>query len=420
MEQVASAVLVPERLKDTVSAPRAKEQAAYRREHKGAKPPEAAATAHRKRQVRYYLRDAHNRMAAAVESPSPFVERLVAFWSNHFSISRRAGPGTILMGPYEAEAIRPHIRGRFVDMLLAVEQHPAMFLYLDQNLSLGPNSPQGRKSGKGINENLAREILELHTLGVHGGYDQADVTAFANIMTGWFVNFASGGVDYTPQRAEPGPKKLLGRTFGPEPSPEDYIEALKFIATHPATALHVARKLVTHFIADDPPPAAVEAVEAAFKRSDGHLPAVYEALLALPEARRRPGAKARMDFDFVVSALRTAEVPIKLLEFPETGPPFNPLTVGALAKMSQPLWNAPSPAGWPEDAKEWLSPVGLAQRLNYIPKVVHHVKDADARGFLERVLGPLASESTRDIVKVASNREEGIALVFASPEFNRR
>lgn len=371
-----------------------------------------------------YQSDQHAFAASAVATTDPWFSRLTVFWSNHFTVSARTVPVRILAGPYVSEAIEPYVMGKFEDMLLAAELHPAMIIYLDLINSIGPNSLQGLKQGKGLNENLAREILELHTLGVNGGYTQSDVTEFAKIMTGWTINRNRGEARFAGARAEPGSKLLLGRKFGGDrPSREDYGAALRLLARHSSTARFIATKLVTHFIADSPPASAVSKLEATFLETGGELRAVYRSLLALPEAQQPTGAKARTDFEFVVAALRAAQIASFELDPVRRKNGLlgaNRLTVQALYNMQQQLWSAPSPAGWPERAEDWLAPTALAQRLNWIPEVVREITDRTTAEFLDRVLGPLASERTRNTVLAASNREEGLALVLASPEFNRR
>ena len=379
---------------------------------------------HRQTVVNWYRSDQHAYVAQAVASPAPFHSRLVEFWANHFTVSVRKGAVRGLAGPFVFEAIQPHVMGRFEELLIAAELHPAMVIYLDLMNSIGPNSALGRERGKGLNENLAREILELHTLGAAGGYTQGDVTEFAKMMTGWTVNRRRGEVHFQEDRVEPGGKHFIGKEFGASgPGEGDYPAALRLLANHPSTARFVAAKLVTHFIADTPPARAVDKVAAAFRNSGGSLPEVYRALLDLPEAQQPPGAKARTDFEFVVACLRVAGVgPEDMTPTEKAGGRTRPnaLSVGALADMQQRLWAAPSPAGWPEEAEEWLGPVALLQRLRWIARLTGKIRDRTAAGFLGRALGPLASEQTRKVVLAASNREEGLALVLASPEFNRR
>lgn len=368
-----------------------------------------------------YRSDVHQRILWAVNTPVPFAERLLAFWSNHFTVTRRKVQLRALVGPYEAEAILPNIGGRFADLLKAAVKHQAMLIYLDQSNSIGPNSPAGKRRKAGLNENLAREILELHTLGVHGGYTQADVTEFAKLMTGWGIDRNAGTADYRRQTAEPGRKTILGQSFGSaRPEAGDFDEALDFLAAHPATARHVATRLVLHFISDNPSADSVADVEKAFIASGGNLPDVYRALGALPEARARTGAKARNDRDFLIAALRAADVPGDKLGANPRRPKSAPFTVSALATLRQVYWEATSPAGWPESADEWLSPQGLAGRLQVIPRIVRESAVESPEGLRDRALGSIVTERTARIIKAASNREEAMALVFASPEFNRR
>ena len=247
------------------------------------------------------------RVSHAASTDAPFVERLVQFWSNHFCISASKGPGVrIMAGGFEREAIRPHVLGRFGDMLKAVEQHPAMLIYLDNAQSIGPNSQAGRNRGRGLNENLAREILELHTLGVDGGYTQADVTSLARIITGWTIvdqrfaaaqpkgrpaqNLTVGTFMFAQPRHEPGQQTVLGKVYADNGLATGE-EALADLARHPATARHIARKLAQHFVSETPPPALVARLEKTFRDTDGNLGAVAKALASAPE--HGPSHRAR-------------------------------------------------------------------------------------------------------------------------------
>jgi uncharacterized protein (DUF1800 family) len=371
--------------------------------------------------TRTYVGDMQARIGWGAVTQAPFVERLLAFWSNHFSISARKQIVKMICGPYECEALLPHLGGTFADLLKSAVRHPAMLAYLDQTQSVGPHSPVGLRQGKGLNENLAREILELHTLGVHGGYTQTDVTEFARIMCGWTIDYRTGTATFTKRQAEPGPKTLLGRTYGGgEATSSDFTDALDALAKHPATAGHIARKLAIHFIADSPPPDVVAKLEQRFNDTGGNLTEVYRVLVNLSEASRGPLAKARNDRDFLIAALRAAQVPPAQLQNVPEGRKFSPLTTGALSVMRQAYWSAASPAGWPEDQAEWLSPIGLAGRLAVIPRIVRLIRSASPGDLLDRALGAVASERTRNVIALASNRNEALGLVFASPEFNRR
>lgn len=251
----------------------------------------------------YYAASVGARAAAALDTPAPFVERLVYFWSNHFAVSADKLTVIGLAGLLEFEAIRPHVLGKFSDMLGAVERHPAMLLYLDQAQSIGPNSQVGIRVAArgnrqiGLNENLAREIMELHTLGVRTGYTQADVTEFARAMTGWTVSGIGrgpgarfSGTDGVPGDLvfaaalhEPGARTIMGRQYAHEGERQAQA-VLSDLATHPATATHICTKLARHFAGDAPPPALVASMQAAYLGSGGDLPTVYRVLIDSPEA----------------------------------------------------------------------------------------------------------------------------------------
>jgi uncharacterized protein (DUF1800 family) len=204
-----------------------------------------------------YLEEGKVRFDSALNAEIGLVDRLTWFWSNHFCVSADKGQVRALCGAFEREAIRANVLGKFSEMLLAVESHPAMLLYLDNAGSIGPNSIAGQRRGKGINENLAREILELHTLGVRGGYSQEDVTNFAKIITGWtFSPFKQdpqhgGEFMFNERLHEPGPQMVLSHRYD-DNGYEQGRAALLMLADHPATAKHIATKLVMHFVADEP------------------------------------------------------------------------------------------------------------------------------------------------------------------------
>ncbi|MGH6968004.1 MAG: DUF1800 domain-containing protein, partial [Stellaceae bacterium] len=312
-----------------------------------------------------YLTELAARTDAAVSSSTPFIERLVHFWSNHFTVS---GFRPFVRGfafAFEREAIRPYVTGRFVDMLLAAERHPAMLLYLDNALSIGPDSLVGLRRNKGINENFGREMLELHTLGVDGGYIQADVIALARILTGWSVarlNDAEPGTfKFYPQIHEPGPKQLLGKVYA-ETGEQEGIAALRDLANHPATAHHIAFKLAQHFIADVPPRAAVDQIAKVFRNTGGNLAAVSKAVVALEAAWSKPFGKMRTPGDMVTAACRAANFT-----------PPAPFLAGGLRTLNQLPFYAPSPAGWPDDAASWISPEAVLHRAEWCETFANRV-----------------------------------------------
>ena len=231
-----------------------------------------------------YREEVRARVAEGVRTAAPFRERLVLFWSNHFTVSARRPELLGLAGAFEREAIRPNVTGSFLDLLRAVVRHPGMLVYLDNARSVGPGSPAGQRRDRGLNENLARELMELHTLGVDGGYTQADVTQLARILTGWSVD-EDGAFRFRELTHEPGPKVLLGRTY-PEAGVDEGEAALAALARHPSTARHVATRLARHFAADDPPPALVGRLAARFLATDGDLPSVYRTLVESPSRGR--------------------------------------------------------------------------------------------------------------------------------------
>ena len=371
-----------------------------------------------------YNDDAHAKIAAAVASPFGFVERLVEFWSNHFTVSGfNSGLLHLLAGPFELEVIRPHLGGRFADMLVASTLHPAMLIYLNQTSSIGPDSVVGKRRNKGLNENLAREILELHTLGAEGGYTQADVIQFARLLTGATYSGKTGAFQFTRSHAEPGSKTILGKTYGgARHGLDDIVEALHDFARHPATARHIAGKLATHFIADQPSVDSIDKLAARFSETDGDLSKVYEVLIDLPETRERFGQKRKTPFEFLVSALKVLETPPEWLQPAGAGMKKhpNPMTLGLLRKLDQPLWMAPSPAGWTDESDRWITPAGLAGRLQWISRVTSHIAVHEPVQYLDAVLGSLATPQTRSIIANAPSRRDGLALVLASAEFNSR
>ena len=395
-------------------------------------------------------RDRHLKVRQAVFSPIGFYERLVAFWCDHFAIDVRKGGAMRLLAPlHEAEAIRPHLAGSFADLLKAAALHPAMLAYLDQTRSVGPNSSVGLKSGRGLNENLARELIELHTMGAGSGYSQKDVRAAAYLLTGLWYRAPVYETAFRPRSAEPGTYRVLGRDYGGKRRDIEQVHALlDDLAARKETRRHICRKLVVHFIADDPPDAVVDAMAAAWKRSDGRLLDVYRAMLDHPRSWQEEGRKARQPFDFVVAALRALDVPAEALApgdgakkgggrpaadvaaladvmmMTAEGKPAltaNPLSVGIIGRLGQPIWSAPSPAGWDEGLSAWITASQVTERIAWARRLVARFGgDADPRAFLEATMADAARADTIETVARAPNRAVGLAMVLASPEFNRR
>ncbi len=339
----------------------------------------------------------------------PFRERLVDFWMNHFTVSRRSGLVGALPAAMEREAVRPHLTGRFADMLVAVTRHPAMLLYLDNHVSVGPNSRFGQRTGRGLNENLAREVLELHTLSPAGGYTQGDVTELARILTGWSALLAEPfGFTWRPGTHEPGEKTLLGRQFAEGPDSAE--EALRFLGTHPATYRHLSVKLTRHFVADDPPPEAVRAVERVLRETGGDLGAACHALIRLPGAWT-PLAKFRTPSDYVVAIGRALGL----------APERADMLVGAMAGLGQPLWTAPQPNGWPDRAADWATPEALMRRVDLAYTLSGRAGGRlDPGEVAEAALGSLARAETAGAMRVAGSVRDALTLLFASPEFMHR
>jgi len=363
-----------------------------------------------------YRQEAKARIDAAINAEIGFAERLTWFWSNHFCVSADKGGVRPLAGAYEREAIRPHVAGRFADMLLAAESHPAMLIYLDNARSIGPDSQAGRNRGKGLNENLAREILELHTLGVRTVYSQDDVTRFANVITGWTVvppRLAHGGeFVFDPRMHEPGAQTLIGKPF-PDGEFDQGRAALAMLARHPATARHVAAKLVRHFVSDQPVPALADKLAKRFMATDGDLKEVATTLVTAPEswsaASNPADRKLKRPAEWIVAALRASGV---------TPPDIGPV-MQAQNLLGEPLWRPAAPVGFSDDDAAWLD--GLAQRLDVANQLSRRVAGAvDPGDAIETSLGPLASDDTRTAVRRAESRPQALTMLFMAPEFQRR
>jgi uncharacterized protein (DUF1800 family) len=372
-----------------------------------------------------YIDEVTARLSHAAATDRPFVERLTQFWTNHFAVSIDKIVVLGVAGAFEREAIRPHVLGNFTDLLLAVEQHPAMLLYLDNYLSVGPGSRAAQVAKRrqkerqvGINENLAREILELHTLGVNGGYTQQDVTTFAEVITGWSIggNFGRlrdgepGKFTFRSLLHEPGAKTVLGKRYaqGDESQGE---AVLRDIAAKPATANFIATKLARHFIADEPPPVAVEQLSKAFTRSRGDLPTVYRALVEMKESWTEPLAKYKTPADYIVSTHRALELPV---DASRRG-------LASFEVLGQRTYSPGSPAGWPDRGVDWDGASALMKRIEWADAVgqrvgTHH----NAADLAPQLLGATLSDDTRKAISRAASGAQALTLLLTAPEFLRR
>ncbi len=391
--------------------------------------------------------DMRARLVTAAVSKRPFAERLALFWSNHFTVSLGKGSTQGLVGAYEREAIRPHIAGRFVDLLSAAVSHPAMLRYLDNQLSAGPQSvlvqrlrrrsalvaadgspaPNNPLRLTGLNENLAREVLELHTLGVAdgggvygpwGGYTQADVSAFAAVLTGWrgprteprAAAAADNPGTFDPLWHQPGAKTVLGRSHAE--GPQALRAVLEDLARHPSTARFIATKLARHMVADQPPPALVARLARRFTDTGGDLTALYNTLIDAPEAWDSAAAKLKTPEEFVLSSARVLRVGDRLA---------SRAADAGLAALGQRPHSATSPAGWSDNAADWLGPEAVWQRVEWAVQVADRLGNSvDARALAQASLGPMLSETTRFQIDRAADGAQALTLLLMAPEFQRR
>lgn len=374
-----------------------------------------------------YLDAVQARATSAFSTPAPFMERLVHFWSNHFAVSADKAAVVPFVGSFEAEAIRPHVLGRFEDMLLAVVRHPAMLLYLDQAQSAGPESQlamraEARNPARkaGLNENLAREIMELHTLGVRTGYTQADVTEFARALTGWTANGLGRGAradDGEPGRFafraamhEPGTRQIRGKAY-PQPGEAQARAVLHDLATAPQTATHIATKLARHFVVDDPPPALVGRLAASFQSTGGDLPALYRLLVDAPESAAYTAAKFKTPWEWLVSSARA-------IGLPDAG---QMQVAAVMQQLGQPVWRPGSPAGYDDIAATWAAPAALMRRVEVAQRMAGWTGGRiDPRALGGRILPQALGAGTAAAVARAESLAAGLALLLVSPEFQRR
>lgn len=380
----------------------------------------------RREGVEIYRNAVNARLSSALDTETPFVERLVHFWSNHFAVSVDKPGLAGLAGSFEMEAIRPHVLGRFEEMLVAVEQHAAMQVFLDQVRSVGPDSRAALRADRrdpahkrGLNENLGREIMELHTLGVRTGYTQDDVTEFARALTGWSVagvrgpqpgNAPPGAFVFRPALHEPGVRTVMGRRYD-EAGEQQALAILHDLARAPATSRHIAFQLARHFVADNPPPALTDRLAQVYEQSDGDLPTIYRALVESPQAWAGPDAKFKTPWEWTVSSMRA-------LGWRERGE-LNAAPL--LTQLGQPVWRPGSPAGYDDIAASWAAPDALVRRVEVAQRFAARVGDRlDPRTLAPTVLPGTLSPATATAVSHAESAPTAIALLLVSPDFLRR
>jgi uncharacterized protein (DUF1800 family) len=387
-----------------------------------------------------YRASVNARVTSALTTPTPFVERLVHFWANHFAVSTEKPGVAALAGSFEVEAIRPHVLGRFEDMLVAVERHPAMQLFLDQTRSVGPDSVAAIRAAqrnperkRGLNENLAREIMELHTRGVRSGYSQDDVTEFARALTGWSLagnpanpanpanagnanarmmqpNAAPGTFMFRAALHEPGSRTIMGRSYD-QPGEQQALAILYDLARAPATARHIGVKLARHFVGDNPPTGVSERLANAFERSGGDLPTVYRALLDTPQAWSATAVKFKTPWEWTISSMRG-------LGWQDLG---TQQSAPILTQLGQPVWRPGSPAGYDDIAASWAAPDALVRRVEMAQRFAARVGDRlDARALGQTLLAGSLSAPTASAVARAESASTAIALLLVSPDFQRR
>ena len=361
-----------------------------------------------------YVREAVIRTGQAITTPTSFHERWVHFWSDHFTVTGKKPVIVGLAGGFEREAIRPNVGGRFVDLLLAAVRHPVMILYLDNARSFGPNTPAARYSNGGLNENLAREVLELHTLGVDGGYDQADVRSLALMLTGWSLGPADGhgsggGFHFHVNAHEPGDRHLMGVRYADDGVGQAE-QALRDLAAHPATARNIARELARHFVSDRPAPEVVASLSRTFTETEGDLAQMALALINLQPAWV-PLTKLKTPDELVVSAMRGVGA-----EGANRG------VLNALVELGQRPWMAPSPKGWPDTAEAWITPDRALRRVDFGAAMAERMvpMPTDPMTQARDMMGALYGRDTMVAISRAESPRQALALALSAPEFQRR
>ena len=362
------------------------------------------------------------RARLAANTDDGFRERWALFWCNHFTVSATKLQTATIVGPFEAEAIRPHVFGRFEDLLVASSSHPAMLLYLDQAQSIGPDTiaaafmARNGKGKAGLNENLAREILELHTVGVDAGYTQADVTEFARALTGWSIgglkepDTVAGRFMFRPAAHEPGVRTIMGKRYA-QGGAHQALAVMKDLAASSHTARHIAVKLARHFVADDPPPSLAARLERTYLGTGGDLGEVAKTLVLAPEAWDPQARKFKTPYEFMVSAWRAAGAAPDAL--PQVAPILN--------AMGQKPYSAPSPKGWAEEGEAWCAPDAVIKRMVWSEQLAAQaLAGRDPGRLASDALGARLTPIVATAISRAETREEGLAILLMSPEFQRR
>lgn len=366
-----------------------------------------------------------NAFLRRIHTETGFRERIAFFWQDHFTARGKSSIAKRATGPYVEEAIRPNLSGKFEDLLIAAVTHPLMLTYLDQAQSVGPESKTAKRASqrgrlRGLNENLAREVLELHTLGVSAGYTQDDVRQLAELFTGLTID-KELLFTFNSSMSEPGSETVVGKTYSRQASLQNVQDALRDLARHPATARHIAEKLSCHFVSDQPDRDLINAIEAAYRDTDGDLTTVYTALLTHPGSWQSEPDKVKRPFDFMATALRALDIGDETLSRTRDNDLRN-ILYGPMQIMGQP-WEAPNgPDGWPEDNAHWITPQFMAARLQWALAAPQALRRnlPDPRDFAHAALGDRLPRDVAFVAEAAENRWEGIALVLTSPAFQRQ
>ena len=361
-----------------------------------------------------YRGEAQARFEHGVGTDDPFIERLVLFWSDHFTVEADSSPVVrVLAGNFEREAIRPHVLGYFSDMLAAATTHPAMLVYLDNWRSVGPNSKIGRRRRTpSVNENLARELLELHTLGVTGGYTQQDVIALAETLTGWTGGVArgSGNVMFDDRRHEYGPRTILGKTYTSR-GQQQLEEVLPDLASHPSTARHIATKMAQHFVSDSAPQALIDELTDAFLVTGGDLREMALVLVESEHAWAGNASKTVPPYDYMVGAVRATGARIE--------DPRRVLT--AASALAQQIWSPPSPAGWPSDDNAFLGGDSLLERIDFARELARRYARVNrTQDLAQSLFGDALDPFVAEAVDRAEDQQQALVLLLMSPVFHRR